>query len=126
MTIPDPHWLLTKEDIEYSHQTQDINLPSRSPYFGIRPRYYLSEIFFVLAVITRMVENQYDLWLATGSVEVTDPMFAHIYDAAAEKYELTLLKYNVSLLELYMAVLYTFNRRYGRSHIYPPTWTPTP
>lgn len=122
MIYPDPHWLLTKEDVEYAHRTQDINLPSRSPYFGIRPRYYMSELFFMIAVLVRIVENQYDLWVGTGSVEVTDPMFSHIYDAAAEKYEMTLLNYNVSLLELYLSCIYTFNRRYGRSAIYPPTW----
>jgi len=122
MIYPDPHWLLTKEDVEYAHRTQDINLPSRSPYFGIRPRFYMSELFFMIAVLVRMVENQYDLWVATGSVEVTDPMFSHIYDAAVEKYEMTLLNYNVSLLELYLSCIYAFNRRYGRSAIYPPTW----
>jgi len=122
MTYADPHWMLLKEDVEYFHQVEEINLPSRSPYFGIRPRYYMSELFFVIAVLARMVENQYDLWVATGDVYTTDPMFAHIYDAATDLYEMTLLNYNVSLLELYLSVIYTFNRRYGRSNIYPPTW----
>ena len=122
LTNPDPHWMLTKEDVEYAHQTQDINLPSRSPYFGLRPRYSMTDLFFVISILTRMVENQYDLWLGTGSVEVSDPMFSHIYDAATEKYTLTLLNYNVSLLELYLSCIYAFNRRYGRSFIYPPTW----
>ena len=118
----DPHWLLSRDDVITAHNLLSIHLPSRSPYFGLRPRYNLSDIMFVTELLARMVSDQYELWKTTGNPYETNPTFAHIYDAATDFYPLLKLNYEVGLLELYMSCIYVFNRRFGRSNIYPPTW----
>lgn len=114
-TQPDPHWMLSYADVIYAHDTQEMTLPSRSPYFGLRPRYRAEDLTFVMSLLERLVAEQYELWLATGRVDITDPDIAHIYDAGSEpKFKITLLNYRVSLLELYLACVYSFNKLFGR------------
>lgn len=43
-TLADPHWMLTEAQIESSLLTNKIRLPSKSPYYGIRPTYFVNDI----------------------------------------------------------------------------------
>jgi len=92
----DPHWILTESQILELDRTNKINLPSKSPYFAIRPNYELKVIPPILA---RTCQDQYDEFISTGSI---------IDDTAL----ISELGENFSLLELYLSCIYIFNELY--------------
>jgi hypothetical protein len=101
MTENDPHWMLSEEEVETLVENNKIALPSRTPYFGIVPGIYLQNANLGMAIIVRIVSDDYAEYLATGDlnriIKLTDTAFI------------------VSFLELYIACVYTFNEYYGRT-----------
>jgi len=101
MTQDDPHWLLKPRLIaEAAVNASKIALPSKSPYFGVRPRYGIVPIEIPLSIIARLIDDQYKEWLATGTIINKDIMLSD-------------LSFVVSLLELWLACTYTFQRLYN-------------
>jgi len=100
----DPHWFLTKNQVNQLFQTNRIAFPSKSPYFGIRPTTQLSGNIInpTIAILSRMVQDQY-----AGYVGGTPPV---------KDIKLTVLNIFASLLDLYLAVLYTFNTIYVKTN----------
>ncbi len=92
LTQGDPHWILTEEQILALDQINDINLPSKSPYFAIVP---IVEFGSEIPMMIRLVQDQYENWKNTG-------------DLPAQNAEITILGEIVSLLELYLACVYEF------------------
>jgi hypothetical protein len=93
--LADPHWFQTKQDIIQLLDRNMIVLPSKSPYFGLRPFFSLSEIQQTISIMVRMIDDQYQAWKTT-SVLQTD-------------IKLNLLNITVSLLENYLACVYIVN-----------------
>lgn len=93
LTSGDPHWLLTENQILTLDQINDINLPSKTPYFAIEP---IIEFGGESSVTVRLVQDQYENWKNTGVLPTQNA-------------ELTILGEIVSLLELYLAAVYQFN-----------------
>lgn len=95
----DPHWMQSKEQILELINLNKIALPSKSPYFGLRPAFNISNVQVAFAVLIRKVEDQYDKWISTRYLE--------------KDVRLSYLNYTVSLLELYLSCIYTFNNYYN-------------
>jgi len=95
----DPHWLLTESQIETLVATNKINLPSKSPYFGIRAYYGVGDLSKIIACLERRIQDDYLKWKNTGT-KVTE-----IY--------LKLIKTNVSLMELYLSCCYLLINAFG-------------
>jgi hypothetical protein len=93
----DPHWLLTEDQIRNLHATNTINLPSKTPYFGILPTADVDGP--EVAILARLVQDQYQTYAAGGSLE----------DNAA----ITIIGETHSLLELYLSAVYMFNSTYS-------------
>lgn len=96
LTADDPHWLYTANQILQLNQTNDINLPSTTPYFGVLPQ---AELGSETAILVRQVQDQYDSYQATG-------------DLPEANAEISILGSNYSLLELYLSIIYTFYKEY--------------
>lgn len=101
MTADDPHWLLKPRLVaETAVDANKIALPSKSPYFGVRPRYGIVPIEIPLSIVARIIDDQYKEWLSTGNI-------------AAKDVKLSDLAFVVSLLELWLGCTYTFQRLYN-------------
>ena len=94
-TLADPHWFQSKQDIIQLLDQNKIILPSKTPYFGLRAFFSLSEIQQTISILVRMIDEQYQTWKTT-SVLQTD-------------IKLNLLNITVSLLENYLACIYIVN-----------------
>ena len=103
LTSDDPHWMMTKADIERLIKANKIALPSKSPYFSIRPTYKLFKISIPLAILQRTIQDQYTDWIATGI-------------PPERIIQISKLNYSASLIELYLSCAYTFNTYYNRTH----------
>jgi len=93
LTSGDPHWLLSENQILTLDQINDINLPSKTPYFAVQP---IIEFGGESAVTVKLVQDQYENWKNTGVLPDQDA-------------EITILGEVVSFLELYLAAVYQFN-----------------
>ena len=96
LTSTDPHWLYTESQIKTLNQNNLINLPSKTPYIGIQP---IAEIGAETAILTRKIQDQYFDYEASGDLPPQDA-------------EITILGEVVSLLELYLSLIYTFYKEY--------------
>jgi hypothetical protein len=94
----DPHWFQTKQDIIQLLDQNEIGLPSKSPYFGLRPFYSLSQIQQTMAILTRTVADQYETWQSTTTLQ--------------RDLKLNLLNITVSVLETYLACCHIINSAY--------------
>jgi len=101
MVAIDPHWMLSKVDVLNLVNVNKIALPSRSPYFGVIPGISLTDSKLLEAIIVRIVEDQYATYLST-----------HTLDKTIKLSSINLL---VSVLELYLACIYSFNKYYNRT-----------
>jgi hypothetical protein len=96
LTDNDPHWFQTQSQILQLNQINKINLPSKSPYIGIQP---ITQPGAESAILCRTIIDQYESWLSSGILPSQDA-------------EISLLGVNVSLLELYLGIVYTYNKEY--------------
>jgi len=99
----DPHWILTKEQINQLFLENTISFPSKTPYFSIRPVTQLSgnPTNTMLNVLQRIIQDQYqDFLLGTES-----PKNIYIDEIIG----------NISLLDLYLGVVYLFNLLYSKN-----------
>jgi hypothetical protein len=100
ITQSDPHWILTETNIRNLLTTNAIGLPSKSPYFSIRPRYDLSKLNIIISILSRHVQDQYATYSSGGTL--------------APEIKLSELNFTVSLLELYLSIVYIFDEYYNR------------
>jgi len=95
-TTADPHWFYTEQQILDLHATNDINLPSKTPYIGIRP--VIDAQGPESAILSRIIQDQNGIYAGGGTLEQN----AEIRTTAGTS----------SLLALYMSILYVFNTYY--------------
>jgi hypothetical protein len=94
LTQGDPHWLLTEQQILQLDRTNDINLPSKSPYFAVVP---IVEFGSETPMFIRTVHDQYESYKNTGNLP-------------PQNAELRILGEVVSFLELYLSCVYEFQK----------------
>jgi len=92
----DPHWLLTENQILTLNQQNIINLPSKTPYFGVLPTADVDGV--EVSILSRIVQDQYKTWASGGTLE--------------DNAEITIVGETHSLLELYLSAIYIFNDTY--------------
>ena len=92
LTAGDPHWLLTESQILALDQINDINLPSKTPYFAVVP---IIEFGSETPTFIRIVQDQYEDYKNTGNLP-------------PQNAEVTILGEVTSFLELYLACVYEF------------------
>lgn len=97
VTLDDPHWMLTEAQVESMLLNNKIRLPSKSPYYGIRPTYFLNDINVLEAYIARKVQDDYDNYISTGT---------NVRNIRCS------MGMNVSFLELYLGMIYLFKKYY--------------
>jgi hypothetical protein len=88
----DPHWFQTEQDIIQLFNRNILALPSKTPYFGLRPYFSLAEIQKTISILARLVADQYELWKTTGTL--------------SQDIKSDLLGITISLLECYLACIY--------------------
>lgn len=115
MIEDDPHWMLTETQIETAITNNVIHLPSKSPYFSLTSRVSLQDLTALMSIITRIVEEEYNIWEETGSlpdeIEIGNRTVAN--ENAFEKipvYRLLEKNQPVHLLEIYLAIIYCMNK----------------
>lgn len=96
LTSGDPHWLYTESQIKQLHENNLINLPSKTPYIGIQP---VAEVGSETSILVRKVQDQYFDYGQFGNLPPQDA-------------EITILGETVSLLELYLSLIYTYYKEY--------------
>jgi len=97
LTDSDPHWLYTESQIIQLNQTLDINLPSKTPYFAIKPIFTETELYAGASIISRIIQDQYEDWQATGIKPPKNASSSLTGDI-------------VSILALYLACIYFFDK----------------
>ncbi|GAG20181.1 unnamed protein product, partial [marine sediment metagenome] len=100
LTEGDPHWLQREADIRQLYNLNNINFPSRSPYFAIKPLFDERTMYGSVSILVRTVQDQYFAWKASG----TPPE----ENAAA-----SITGDQVSLLALYLSCIYIFNQEFS-------------
>jgi len=100
MVSGDPHWFLNEAQAEEMVRRSQFSLPTKSPYFALRPKYDLSSIDQVFSIITWQVQKDYAYWKAGGTL--------------TRDIKVRGLNYVVSFLELYTAMVYSFNETFQR------------
>jgi len=104
ITNQDPHWFLSKNQVNQLFLNNRIAFPSKSPYFGIRP---IAQLFGktttpTIAILSRMVQDQY-----VDYISGNDPI---------KDIKLTVLNIFSSLLDLYLGTIYAFNSIYPKTN----------
>ena len=95
----DPHWMLTRDQIEYLVSSNAIALPSKTPYFGLRPVTSTKLFNVVDSILSWQADNEFRDWSTLGVspiVSITVPDLPN----------------NVSFLSCYLSVLYLLNIYY--------------
>jgi len=100
MIVIDPHWRLSRSDIEESIRNNTIALPSKSPYFGIRPVTNLTTFTILMSQFIQIMQGIYESSLIT-------PLPRDILIGKLNIY--------VSILELFIACLYSINKYSNRT-----------
>ena len=59
LTHDDPHWMMTRTDVDNLIAQNAIALPSKSPYFALRPKFKLFDLLLPLSIVQRFVQDQY-------------------------------------------------------------------
>jgi len=102
LVVLDPHWFLTKDQVNTLFLTNKIAFPSKTPYFSLRPIIQLSAdiINSTMAILSRLVQDQYDEYIG-GTTLTKDILISDI-------------SLNASLLDLYLGTIYSFNVLYPK------------
>lgn len=101
MTSGDPHWIQSKEQIESLLLTNSIGLPSKSPYFSLSSIFSLHAINVSLAIIRRIVEDQYNRHFVQGELLP--------YNTPVKNLGMVL-----PILHVYVGSIYAFQRMFGK------------
>ena len=91
----DPYWRLSLSDLEKEYLTSKISLPSLTPHFSIDASISISNVYPVISIISKKMQESYEFWLTTGE---------QVRDIALTRYGI-----NCSLLELILSIGYLFN-----------------
>jgi len=102
MVVTDPHWRYTASQILTLNNLNKINLPSKSPYFAVKP---IFEPRGSTSVLINAVQEQYFDWYysALNPNDRTPP---------PQNANVTLTGSTTSLLGLYLSCIYFFNKEY--------------
>jgi hypothetical protein len=107
LTQGDPHWLQSESQIRTLFNQNIINFPSQSPYFTLKPLFNEEATDAATGILQRDVQDQHDTWEAAGfPPEDTSPVLPQ--DAI-----ISITGDQCSLLTIYLASIYTFNRQYN-------------
>ena len=99
LTNSDPHWFLTEAQVNTMFENNKIRFPSKTPYFGLRPTLKINELESIISIISKQCQNEYDLFTLNQTI-----------DDSLKTIKLTGLNLKVSLLELYTAAVYSFDK----------------
>lgn len=101
MTHLDPHWLLTESQTEALIAQNKVNLPSKSAYFSLSSLFSMYKLEAVIAIVSRIIQDQYVRKIING------------LDLPSDIQIKGNIGNDVSLLEIYTAIIYVFERMFG-------------
>lgn len=101
MTQNDPHWMLTESQINGLIAQNKINLPTKTSYFSLSSVFLMYKLEAAISILSRIVQDQYERKIINSlnlpqNIQIKGEI-GHI----------------VSLLEVYTATIYTFERMFG-------------
>lgn len=100
LTSQDPHWLMTESQIRTLVPLNNINFPSRSPYFAIKPIFSDRSLGVSIASLVRIVQDQFYDWKFNGVLPETNALATVTGD-------------QISILELYLACVTYMNKAFA-------------
>jgi len=106
LTENDPHWFQTESQIRELLANNNINFPSTTPYFAVKPVFDEEAIDAATGMLVRRVQDQHDLWEDSG-LPSENSLIVLPQDAV-----ITILGETTSMLTLYLACIYTFNKEF--------------
>lgn len=95
----DPHWFQTEAQIENLLLTNNINLPSKTPYFSLSSIFSLYNINISLSILFRIVKDQYDRVMLGNELP---------YNVPVKNLGLIL-----PILHIYVGTIYAFEKMFG-------------
>jgi len=98
LTAEDPHWLYTEQQILDLYNLNDINLPSKTPYLGVQPVASIDGA--EIGILIRLVQDQFQYYLDNGVTPTANAEISELGEI-------------VSLLELYLSIIYIFNKQFN-------------
>lgn len=104
MVDGDPHWMLTRGQIEQSLLVNSIGIPSISPYFSIYGYFNIALLLKYITILARKVQDEYHGWTITHTTpdEITLKLFKDSSTGSS-------IKIVVSVLEVYLSAIYLWN-----------------
>jgi hypothetical protein len=104
MVSGDPHWMLTRNQIEQSLLVNSIGIPSISPYFSIYGYFNVALLLKYITILVRKVQDEYQEWVITHSTpdEIVLKLFKESSTGSS-------IKIVVSVLEVYLSAIYLWN-----------------
>ncbi|MHA1815924.1 MAG: hypothetical protein ACTSX1_07965 [Candidatus Heimdallarchaeaceae archaeon] len=100
LTDRDPHWLMTESQIRTLVPLNNINFPSRSPYFAIKPIFSDRTMGVSVATLVRIVQDQFYNWKFNGVLPEDNALATVTGD-------------QISILELYLACVKYMNASFA-------------
>jgi len=107
LTQADPHWMQSESKIRQLFTQTNINFPSQTPYFAVKPLFDEEATDAATGILTRLIQDQHAVWETAGfPPEDTTPVLPQ--DAVV-----TITGDLCSALTLYLSCIYIFNRNYN-------------
>jgi hypothetical protein len=100
LTEGDPHWIQTEANIRALYPLNNINFPSRSPYFAIKPLFDERTFYGGVSILVRTIQDQYFEWKESETTPEENAISTITGD-------------QVSILALYLACIYIFNLQFS-------------
>ena len=110
----DPHWFMTREQLNQCFKTEKIQFPSKSPYFSVRFAYDVDDMAAGIAYLHRIVMDNYKAWVAHGKSQAWE---------ASQRTIKSECNMDLSILEVFLGCNYMINERYRFAEILNPPGT---
>jgi len=107
LTLEDPHWLQTEAQIRQLYTKTNINFPSQSPYFAVKPLFDEEAMDAATGMLARKIQDQYVVWQAAGFPP------EDITPTLPQDSVITITGDQCSALTLYLSCIYIFNKDYN-------------
>lgn len=102
ITSNDPHWKQSESDVLNLLNNNKIALPSKSPYFGIRPKYDIVAQNVAISFLSNYIQNLYNSYIEGNE--------------ATKNINIDILKLKVDPLSLYVACNLLFTTLYSTTN----------